>query len=131
MTQPAHHSSGQHLIADLSGVDPCFLSNPAAIDTLLRQSAIEAGATVLFSHFHSFGSGQGVTGVVLLAESHITIHTWPETGFAAADIFMCGNARPQRALDLICLALQPSRSVIRTLDRGDAPAASPALRKTG
>jgi S-adenosylmethionine decarboxylase len=48
---------------------------------------------VLFSHFHAFGEGQGVTGVVLLAESHITIHTWPECGFAAADIFMCGSAR--------------------------------------
>jgi S-adenosylmethionine decarboxylase len=58
-------------------------------------------ARVLFSHFHAFGEGQGVTGVVLLAESHITIHTWPECGFAAADIFMCGSAQPELALALI------------------------------
>ncbi|UUZ57112.1 adenosylmethionine decarboxylase [Massilia sp. H-1] len=55
----------------------------------------------MHSHFHSFGAAQGVTGVLLLAESHISIHTWPEFGFAAADIFMCGDARPALALDVI------------------------------
>ena len=113
-----HRPAGLHLLADFQGVDPALLRNAADIDTLLRQAAVAAGATVLHSHFHSFGEGQGITGVVLLAESHISIHTWPEVGFAAADIFMCGASRPQLALDLIRQALQPASAAVRTIERG-------------
>jgi S-adenosylmethionine decarboxylase len=113
-----HRPTGQHLLADLHGIEPGLLRSAADIDAMLRSAAIAAGATVLHSHFHSFGEGQGITGVVLLAESHISIHTWPEYGFAAADIFMCGGSRPQRALDLIKDALQPATAAIRTIERG-------------
>ncbi|HEV2609246.1 MAG TPA: adenosylmethionine decarboxylase [Noviherbaspirillum sp.] len=116
---PVHHSSGIHLIADLHGIAPDMLTDPAALEHLLRQSALAAGASIIYSHFHTFGTGQGVTGVVLLAESHITIHTWPECGFAAADIFMCGAAQPERALEVIVSALHPASSGIRTIERGD------------
>jgi S-adenosylmethionine decarboxylase len=114
----SHHPTGQHVLADLHGVDPSLLRNASDIDTMLRRAAIAAGATVLHSHFHTFGEGQGITGVVLLAESHISIHTWPEYGFAAADIFMCGASRPQLALDLIQQALQPARADIKSIERG-------------
>lgn len=117
--KPVHHSSGIHLIADLHGIAPGMLTDPAALEHLLRQSAVIAGASIIYSHFHTFGTGQGVTGVVLLAESHITIHTWPECGFAAADIFMCGAAQPERALEVIVSALRPASSGIRTIERGD------------
>jgi S-adenosylmethionine decarboxylase len=106
----AHAPSGTHVLADLSGIAAEKLSNCAALETLLRNAAEAAGAQVLFSHFHAFGEGQGVTGVVLLAESHITLHTWPECGFAAADIFMCGKAQPELALAVITSALQPCSS---------------------
>ncbi len=112
-----HLPSGTHLLADMSGIEPELLSDCLKIEQLLREAAAAAGAQVLHSHFHGFGPGLGVTGVVLLAESHISIHTWPEHGFAAADIFMCGAAQPQLALDVIEEALQPECSEVRTVDR--------------
>lgn len=107
---PGHIAAGTHILADLNGIAAEKLSDCALLETLLRDAAEAAGARILFSHFHAFGEGQGVTGVVLLAESHITIHTWPECGFAAADIFMCGSARPELALAVITNALQPCSS---------------------
>lgn len=113
-----HHPTGLHLLADLHGVAPAMLSDAARIDALLRKAARGAGARILHGHFHHFGKGMGVTGVLLLAESHISIHTWPEDGFAAADIFMCGSAHPERALELIEQALQPTSRMVRTIERG-------------
>jgi S-adenosylmethionine decarboxylase len=124
-----HQSSGTHFIADLYGVDAARLADPVLIENVLCNSALAAGATIIFSHFHTFGPGQGVTGVVLLAESHISIHTWPESGFAAADLFMCGAAEPQRALELIRAAFLPTECKIQGIERG-TPAQAPA-RQTG
>lgn len=116
---PAIHApTGTHVLADLSGIAAEKLCDCAALESLLRNAADAAQARVLFSHFHAFGEGQGVTGVVLLAESHITIHTWPEYGFAAADIFMCGSAQPELALALIKKALQPGAAHVHTARRG-------------
>lgn len=115
-----YQAAGTHLLADLYGVDESRLTDAPRIEQLLRQSALAAGAQILHSHFHAFGAGQGVTGVVLLAESHISIHTWPEYGFAAADIFMCGNAQPERALDVIRLAMEPTSCALQTITRGHA-----------
>lgn len=123
MTATALHHSGAHLIADLHGVARDKLCDAGAIDALLRQAAVAAGATIVYSHFHAFGPGQGITGVVLLAESHISIHTWPELGFAALDIFMCGQAEPRRALALIEASLAPVSSAIQELPRGYSVAA--------
>lgn len=117
MTHP-HRPAGVHLLADLHGIAPELLTDAGRIDTLLRDAALAAGARILHSHFHAFGPGMGVTGVLLLAESHISIHTWPEVGFAAVDIFMCGAALPQRALDLIEASLQPASRTVRTVERG-------------
>ena len=120
MSATLHKPAGQHLLADLYGVTGEILTQVAAIEALLRQSALAAGATIVHGHFHSFGRGKGVTGVLLLAESHISIHTWPEAGFVAADIFMCGSAAPQRALAVIQAALQPSSTDIKNIARGNA-----------
>jgi S-adenosylmethionine decarboxylase len=121
VSQPAHRPAGIHLLADFHGVSAGRLVSCEAIDTLLRAAATAAGATILHSHFHSFGPQLGVTGVLLLAESHISIHTWPEFGFAAADIFMCGDATPQLALDVIEGAMGAGSRVVQTISRG-APA---------
>lgn len=102
----------------MHGVDAQTLTESATIESLLLKSAHAAGANVLFCHFHTFGPGQGVTGVVLLAESHISIHTWPEFGFVAADIFMCGKAEPELALEVIRLALEPASCKVQTISRG-------------
>ena len=117
---PPHRPAGIHLLADFYGVDSAHLVASADIDALLRAGAEAAGARILHSHFHSFGDAMGVTGVVLLAESHISIHTWPEFGFAAADIFMCGDALPKLALEVIELALKPASSIVQTIARGGA-----------
>lgn len=120
MATGTHQPRGTHLLADWSGIAAGMLQDGAAIEQLLRDAARQAGAQVLHSHFHSFGAGLGVTGVVLLAESHISIHTWPEHGYAAADIFMCGAARPQLALAIIEAALVPLDRTVRSITREPA-----------
>jgi S-adenosylmethionine decarboxylase len=112
-----HLPAGSHLLADLSGIEASRLGDCDELEALLRSAAAAAGARVLHSHFHGFGDGYGVTGVVLLAESHISIHTWPEDGFAAVDIFMCGASRPQTALELIQAALAPQHCQLNTVRR--------------
>ncbi len=109
---------GQHILADLYGVEPLLLRDARAMERVLSEAARIAGARILGSHFHSFGSDGGITGVVLLAESHISVHTWPETKFAAADIFMCGIADAERALALLLRALAPVRHRIQKAARG-------------
>jgi len=109
---------GQHVLADLFGIAPGLLRDAAQLAAVLRAAAEAAGAHLLASHFHSFGTDDGVTGVVLLAESHISIHTWPEFGFAAADIFMCGHSEPARALAVLVTALAPLRQEVHTAARG-------------
>jgi S-adenosylmethionine decarboxylase len=111
---------GRHLIADLYGVAPEKLRDASSLETLLRAAADAADAHILFSHFHSFDAGQGITGVVLLAESHITIHTWPEHGYAALDIFVCGLAQVERALQLIKQGLQATHCELNRIHRGQS-----------
>lgn len=117
MSGPAS-SIGSHILADFYGMSQSLLRSSPKLETLLRRAAETAGATVLASHFHSFGDAGGITGVVLLAESHISIHTWPESDFAAVDIFMCGTANPQRALDALVKALAPARQHVEVAARG-------------
>ena len=74
---------------------------------------------MLGTHIHDFGEGMGVTGVVILAESHISIHSWPEHDYAAIDIFMCGEADPQIALNSLQVLLHPSSTRIQVLPRGE------------
>lgn len=99
MTDQALTSVGTHALIDVRGASR--LDDPAHLEAILRRAAQAAGATILQAHFHHFGPAMGVTGVLMLAESHISIHTWPETGFAALDIFMCGAARIDAAIAVI------------------------------
>ena len=108
--------AGTHLLADLWGATN--LADPKHIDTALRAAAIKAGATILHSHFHHFTPNGGVSGVVVLAESHISIHTWPERDFAAVDIFMCGDCNPHDAIPVLQEAFLPGRVDLGEQRRG-------------
>lgn len=114
-TDPVITQVGTHVLIDVRGASR--LDEPAYLETVLRQSAESAGATILQAHFHHFGPAMGVTGVLMLAESHISIHTWPETGFAAIDIFMCGAARIDAAITVIEQAFAGCRIETRRMAR--------------
>jgi S-adenosylmethionine decarboxylase len=108
--------AGMHLLLDLWGARN--LTDPERIDAALRDAAEAARATILHSHFHHFGPDGGVSGVLVLAESHISIHTWPERDFAAIDIFMCGACDPYDSLPVLQAAFQPTSIVQSEQRRG-------------
>lgn len=84
------NSLGRHILAEIYGCDPDILNDRVLIESIMIESALEAGAEVREVAFHKF-SPQGVSGVVVISESHLTIHTWPELGYAAVDVFTCGD----------------------------------------
>lgn len=81
---------GRHILAEIYGCDFELLNNPHKVEEIMVNAALEAGAEVREYVFHKF-SPQGVSGVVVISESHLTIHTWPELGYAAVDVFTCGD----------------------------------------
>ena len=109
---------GQHCLFDAYGIDCAWARDAQQIEALLKRAALAADATILGSHFHTFGGEGGVTGVLLLAESHLSIHTWPENAYAAIDIFMCGHHRIEAALQLLRTELQAAHSHTTVLSRG-------------
>jgi S-adenosylmethionine decarboxylase len=109
---------GRHLIADLQACDAPALADPQLIVQAMLAAAEAGQATVLQQHFHHFGAGQGVTGMLLLMESHISIHTWPEHGYAAVDLFMCGATNADAALAVLARYLQPAQIQQQVIWRG-------------
>jgi S-adenosylmethionine decarboxylase len=83
---------GKHVILEIwANVDDPKFCDEKGISDVMKSAAHDVGATVIDEHWHLFGKGYGITGVLLLSESHMSIHTWPEYGYAAVDIFMCGE----------------------------------------
>ena len=110
--------AGIHVLLDMWDIDPDLLMDLNFISETLRFAAQQAQATLLYDHYHHFGEGQGVTGVLILAESHISIHTWPETGFAALDVFLCGKCDPQDCLPILLGGFKPKKHSIIQEYRG-------------
>ena len=108
-------SAGRHVIIECFGGQAGFDS--ATMEALLRRAAAAGGACVLSCHMHRFGVDGGVTGVALLAQSHITVHTWPEHNYAAFDVFMCGDCDADQAAEAIVGAVPGSRVAVRSVDR--------------
>lgn len=108
--------AGTHLILDLW--EATNLDDTNAIELALRNAADAAGATLLNVDLHSFAPSGGVTGVAILAESHISIHTWPERSYAAVDVFMCGAARPHKAVEVLRTAFTPGMMSLVEHKRG-------------
>ena len=91
--------AGSHILLDLWGAKN--LDDQDLIEQALRTAAEVCGATLLHVHLHQFTGSGGVSGVAVLAESHISVHTWPERNFAAFDVFMCGKCDPMNALPVL------------------------------
>ncbi len=108
--------AGGHLIIDLWDAEG--LDDRNRIEQALVEAVDKAGATLLHIHLHKFSGGGGISGVAVLAESHISVHTWPEKGYAAFDVFMCGDAEPRKALAVLKEAFRPERIVIAEHKRG-------------
>ena len=108
--------AGTHLIIDLVRAER--LDDLEHIEATLLRCVEVAGATLLHIHLHHFTPNGGVSGVAVLAESHISIHSWPEYGYAALDVFMCGQTDPRRAIDVLKEAFSPGKVVVKEHLRG-------------
>jgi S-adenosylmethionine decarboxylase len=109
--------AGQHLIVDLFGARR--LDDLKHIERTLKRCVEVAGATLLHIHLHHFTPNGGVSGVAVLSESHISIHSWPEADYAALDMFMCGHARPERALPVLKEAFEAQELIVKRHLRGE------------
>jgi S-adenosylmethionine decarboxylase len=113
---------GRHLILDLWEAHE--LDNRDVIERALRDSVDAAEATLLHLHLHRFEPTGGFSGVAVLAESHISIHTWPERGYAALDVFVCGKCDPERTVPVLRRAFSPKFVVLSELRRGGGGASA-------
>ncbi len=115
-----------HLMAEYLDCDSSLLDDPDRVVALLREAARAAGVTVVGALEHRY-TPQGVAAVLLLQESHLSIHTWPELGYAAVDFFTCGPGQPERAAHVIERGLGAARCELLLVRRGEL-ARTPSLK---
>ena len=116
-TPPAH--AGVHYMAEFWGAE--VVTDPERLEALLHEAAGAARSTVVRQAMHAF-TPQGLTGFVLLAESHLSFHTWPERDYVAVDIFTCGGTADGRAaIDYLAQVLKPERVEVKRVERGLPP----------
>ena len=109
---------GQHIILELRDCNRQILDDLPRLQSTLVEAAVSTGATIIGKTFHQF-SPYGVTGVIAISESHLSIHTWPEFGYAAVDIFTCGeNFDARAAADVITEALESRNPSLMVIERG-------------
>lgn len=117
-------TTGLHLIGDLHGClcDSRLMLDATYLESFCKERVAAAGLSTVDALFHSFGEGGGVTGVVVLAESHLSIHTWPESGYVTLDVYVCNystNNRPkaQKLFDDLLAAFNPAAPHLHRVDR--------------
>ncbi len=113
-------SLGRHIIAELFDCNESFLNDLKKIEEVMMAAAQLSKATIIKPFFHQF-SPYGISGVIVIAESHFTIHTWPEHAYAAVDVFTCGELDTQVALDHIKTALGSEKCSVFEIERGILP----------
>ncbi len=113
--QSDYQTTGTHVLLDMWN---CVNLSNAEILQALEAAAAEARCEVVHTHVHRFPKGGGVTGFALLAESHIAVHSWPEHGYASADIYTCGAGSTEKAADSLRLAFGGTRCEVRVYTRG-------------
>jgi S-adenosylmethionine decarboxylase proenzyme len=110
----------RHLLLEFFGCDPRVLNDIERVRSILREAAEAGSARVVAEVFHPF-SPHGVTGVVVIEESHLSIHTWPESGYAAVDFYTCGDARLHHATLRLAQGLDAERVECLEVRRGMPP----------
>lgn len=115
---------GHHLLAEFTGCDAPALADLAGVTAAMLRAVEASGATVVTHSFHHF-SPHGVSGAVIIAESHLAIHTWPEHGFAAVDFFSCGPVDMDRGLALLKTAFGATSETRLELERGPLRTVTP------
>lgn len=110
-------TQAKHLLAELNGCDRELLNDAPRLLALMRAAADKARAQVVGELAHRYAP-HGVTCVLLLAESHFSLHTWPESGYAAADFYTCGSLLPELALELLRDGLSATRFEVLSVERG-------------
>ena len=109
---------GRHLIAEFADCNGQKLADVDYVEECLNEAVRKSGATIIRSIFHRYNP-QGVSGVVVIAESHLSIHTWPEYNYAAVDFFTCGDSvDPYKAYEYMKMMLESKNSHVKALDRG-------------
>ena len=108
--------AGTHLLIDMDGAS--HLNDLVLVEAVLRRAVESTGATLLNIELHHFSPQGGISGVAILAESHMSIHTWPETGFVAVDIFLCGRCDAYQAIPVLREAFQPDAVQVTEHKRG-------------
>jgi len=108
--------AGTHLLIDIWGAS--YLDDRQKMEEALIKCVEVTKATLLHIHLHHFTSNGGISGVAILAESHISVHTWPERGYAAFDVFMCGGTIPANAIAVIQKAFKPQKVEVTENQRG-------------
>ena len=109
---------GRHLLVELNDCNRDTLNDLDLIRATMREAAIRSGAVILGDSIHRF-SPQGVSGVVVIAESHLSVHTWPEYGYAAVDVFTCGTTvNPRVAADVLIEGLGSKNHSMKEIPRG-------------
>lgn len=108
--------AGKHLLLDFWGAEK--LDDLAHMEVALRAAIDAAKATLIHIHLHHFTPNNGISGIAVLAESHISVHTWPGRGFAAFDVFMCGDTKPELAVAVLKQALSPEKITVTEQLRG-------------
>jgi S-adenosylmethionine decarboxylase proenzyme len=111
---------GRHLLVEYGGCCEQMLNSRSEIEQLMRDAAEASGATIVTSTFHQFAP-QGVSGVVVVEESHLSIHTWPERGYAAVDFYTCGDCAPEAAHQLLLEGLGATEHELIQVERGVGP----------
>src|SRR5205823_13825038 len=120
---------GRHLLVELFDCDPDEIDNLESVKEALIEAAKRAQATIVDVVFHEFNPF-GISGVVVIAESHLAIHTWPEYRYAAVDVFSCGDVlQPQAAADHLVAELGAARASVVELQRGIFPSSVPMPHK--
>ena len=121
---------GYHLLTEFYGCGHDILDDVGAIKNVMDGAAVASGASIVESVFHRYNP-HGVSGVVVIEESHLAIHTWPEYGYAAVDLFTCGeDVDPWKAHDFLRKALAPQSTSTKEIIRGEIPEEQSRVKPT-